>query len=397
MIIEIVLSIICWLLAAIISLPMLVVILEVLASLCYRKQGVVVDQQGALPRTVVLIPAHNEEGLIRQTLASLFSDMPPTFRVLCVAHNCTDATAEIARKEGAEAIEVSDGGGGGKPDALKAGLRWLDANPPDVVIIVDADCRVEKGALRILAAKAWALKRPAMGAYFFESGDPGRGVPTLSSLAILLKNYVRPLGLHVLGLPCLLTGSGSAYPFEIVRHAPHGEGSIAEDFQLTIDLLEQGYPTVFVPEARVYSQLPGNEGTALRQRRRWEHGHMYLVFRAAPRLLRDGLKMRDKNRIALALEVAVPPLVFLGMRWMLAEGLALVLYTFYGHVGPLFWLTGMATAFVMAVLVSWMRFAGIQQTLAAFAAVPSYLIWKLSLYSDFLERREKRWMKTGRD
>lgn len=152
---------------------------------------------------------------------------------------------------GAAVIEARDEGWGGKSDALKAGLRWLDANPPEVVVVVDADCTVSKGAVRSLATWVRVLKRPVMGAYFFAPAEMGQGLSTLSSLAILLKNFVRLLSLRALGLPCLLNGSGSAYPFQAIRNAPHGEGSIAEDFQLAIDLIHQGHPTTFVPEARI--------------------------------------------------------------------------------------------------------------------------------------------------
>lgn len=394
---EVGLSTLVWLAAVLTSVPMLLVIVEAIAALGFRKRKLTVAPGKEFPRTVVLIPAHNEEDVISRCLASLSVDLPPNCRLLCVAHNCTDATAEVARRLGAEVIEVRDEGRGGKPDALKAGLRWLDANPPEVVVIVDADCVVSEGAVRMLATRAGELNRPVMGAYFFASADAEQGLSTLSSLAVLLKNYVRPLGLHALGLPCLLNGSGSAYPFHAIRNAPHGKGAIAEDYQLAVDLLQRGYPTTFVPEARVEGLLPKREDTALRQRRRWEHGHMFLAFRTGPRLMLEGLKRLDKHRIALALEVSVPPLAFLGMIWAVAAGLSFALYAFHGDGGPLGFLTGTAATFASAVLLSWMRFAGVKPTLAALAAVPGYLMWKLPMYRDFFTRRETRWVKTARD
>ncbi len=391
------LSLLVWLITVLTSVPMLVVMMEAIAVLGFRQRRVTATPGKEFPRTVVLIPAHNEKDVIGRSLASMAVDLPPNCRLLCIAHNCTDTTAEIARSLGAEVIEVQDEGRGGKPDALKAGLRWLEASPPEIVVVVDADCVVSEGAVRALAQRAWELNRPVMGAYFFAPVDAKKGLATLSSLAVLLKNYVRPLGLHALGLPCLLNGSGSAYPFQVIRNAPHGEGAIAEDYQLSIDLLRQGYPTTFVPEARIQGQLPMREDTALRQRRRWEHGHLFLVFRTGPRLLLEGLRRLDKDCLALAMEVTVPPLAFLGLMWVVAVSLSLALYAFYGHGAPLSFLTGTAAAFAAAVLMSWMRFAGVKQTLTALAAVPGYLMWKLPMYRDFLSRRETRWMKTERD
>lgn len=384
-----------WLGALWVCLPLWIVTLEALVALGYRRGADQADM-GDMPDTVVLMPAHNEEAVIVRTLESLNADLPANCRLLCVAHNCTDATADLARRHGAEVIEVRDAGTGGKPDALKAGLRWLDAKPPEVVVIVDADCVVAPGTLRALATQAKRLGHPVMGAYFFAPAGADRGVATLSSLAVMLKNFIRPLGLHRLGQPCLLNGSGSAYPFPVIRAVPHGEGSIAEDYQLALDLLRRGHSTTFVPEARVDGQLPARQSTAQRQRRRWEHGHLFLAFRAAPRLLLEGLARLDPGRIALALELAVPPLAFLGLMWAGAASVALMLHALWGE-SPLPLLLATAAAFLAAVLAAWARYAGPRATLAALAAAPAYLAWKLPIYRDFFTRRETRWMKTNRD
>lgn len=384
-----------WLAGLLTCLPMWVVIGEAVAALGHRRGNRSVSQE-PMPDTVVLMPAHNEEAVIGQTLASLREDLPENCRVLCVAHNCSDATAEIARRHGAEAIEVRDGGGGGKPDALKAGLRWLDAAPPEVVVIIDADCQVSRGTIRALATQAKRLDHPVMGAYFFAPPDSGQGITTLSSLALTLKNFIRPLGLHQLGLPCLLNGSGSAYPFRVIREVPHGEGSIAEDYQLTIDLLRRGYRTRLVPEARVDGQLPKREATAQRQRRRWEHGHLFLSLHTAPRLILEGLQRLDADRLALGLEVAVPPLAFLGLAWAGASAFALAVQILLGS-GPLALLLITASVFTTALMAAWIRFAGATQTVQAMLAAPGYLLWKLPIYRDFFTRRETRWIKTNRD
>ncbi len=376
---------------------MSVVVIEVLSAMLLGGQKVASDGPSSLPDSVVLIPAHNEQDLIGKTLESLLPTLWDRCRALCVAHNCTDETARVARNRGVGVVEVNDDGTGGKPDALKAGLRSLDAAPPDVIVVIDSDCLVDPGSISLLASKAYELNRPVMGTYLFASADPASGVGQLSSLAVLLRNYVRPLGLHSLGLPCLLNGSGSAYPFEVIRNAPHGEGSIAEDYQLAVDLLKKGYPTEFVPQARVDGQLPMRKNTALRQRRRWEHGQLILAFKTAPRLFISGLVDRDMKRIAIALELLVPPLAFLGLVWLSSATVSLGIAIGYGYEQPLIvtFTTGMF--FAGAVFASWLRFAGIRPTFRALMAIPKYLVWKLPLYRDFFTRRETRWKKTERD
>lgn len=391
------LAVLAWLSVALVLLPMLVVVAEIIGALLWRARYSPIAPLNLNPHTVVLIPAHNEQGSIGRAIGSLSVALPSNCYLLCVAHNCTDQTAEIARQLGAQVLEVKDDGQGGKPDAIKAGLRCLDAAPPEIVVIVDADCTVSPGAIQTLAVRARETNRPVMAVYCFAPAVSEQGLSVLSSLAVLLKNYVRPLGLHRFGLPCLINGSGSAYPFSLIRNVPHGDGSIAEDYQLTIDLLRKGYPTLLVPEARVDGQLPTPDKIALRQRRRWEHGHLFLTFRVAPRLLFEGLLRLDKNRIALAVELGVPPLAFLGVLMSLALGVALLLQIIYGDHRPLSVLLVAMLLFVLAILLSWLRFAGIRQTVTGLVALPRYVLWKLPMYRDFFTRRETRWVKTERD
>ncbi|MBK7727716.1 MAG: glycosyltransferase family 2 protein [Gammaproteobacteria bacterium] len=378
------------LLAAYVSVSMWMVIIEVLAAMTYRYRcSESIDAQPGQPhKTVILIPAHNEEGEIGRTLEALTRELFPNYSLLCVAHNCSDATASIARSFGADVIEFNNDGAGGKPDALKAGLRWLDASPPDVVVIIDGDCSVAAGAIQALSTQAMRLGRPVMGAYLFSAPEEGHRLAKLSSLAITLKNYIRPLGLHQLGLPCLLNGSGSAFPFRLIREAPHGEGSIAEDYQLSVDLLNLGYPTTFVPEARVDSRLPGRERSAQKQRRRWEHGHLYLSFTTAPRMLLNGLIGLDKHRIALGLELLVAPLTYLSLLLAVCDNC--------GQAFPRCFTMLFSACFdcnrhciYRGFTGVWFKFSGFDTTVSALLFVPKYIIWKLPIYRDFFYAQGK--------
>ncbi|WP_404361169.1 glycosyltransferase [Methylotuvimicrobium sp. KM1] len=251
------------------------------------------------------------------------------------------------------------------------------------------------GSIRLLATQAKAWNAPVMGCYLFTPAtDTGRAA--FSSLAIMLKNFIRPLGLWRLGLPCLLNGSGSAYPFSLLRNAPHGEGFIAEDYQLTVDLLEQGYPTRFVPTARIVGQFPHKDATAQKQRRRWEHGHLHLSLHVAPRLLLNGISLFDKNRLAIGLDLLVPPLVYLaligGVVATLAFGKAAL-----GQVWPLQVMSVSVVLFVVSLILAWGRYAELAVTLQTLAELPRYVLWKLPIYRDYFRQRETRWMKTERD
>lgn len=65
-------------------------------------------------RFSVLIPAHDEAATIGAALASLRAQERPPERVVVVADNCTDDTADIARGLGAHVV-VTRGNTGGRP------------------------------------------------------------------------------------------------------------------------------------------------------------------------------------------------------------------------------------------------------------------------------------------
>src|SRR5205085_11222499 len=119
------------------------------------------------------------------------------------------------------------------------------AGPAAVVVVIDADCRVADGSLDRLVSDAAATGRPVQAAYTLDP-PPGADVRAqLSAYAFRFKNVVRPLGLRRLGLPCLLTGSGMAVPWAILRNAPLASGNIVEDMRLGIDLALAGHPPLF--------------------------------------------------------------------------------------------------------------------------------------------------------
>lgn len=80
----------------------------------------------------VIIPARDEEA----TIATVVAALPPGVRALVVDNGSTDATAARAARAGATVLTVPEPGYG---RAVRAALATLAADPPDVVVVLDAD------------------------------------------------------------------------------------------------------------------------------------------------------------------------------------------------------------------------------------------------------------------
>ncbi|MEO0408000.1 MAG: glycosyltransferase, partial [Cyanobacteria bacterium P01_A01_bin.135] len=305
--------------AAILSIPIGTVFLECAAALLPPRSS----RQRALPeRATVLIPAHNEAAVISQTLTSVMAHRPDRAEVCVVADNCSDETVAIAQQFGVTVIERHNQAQRGKGYALDYGLSHLADNPPEVVVMVDADCSVEAETMSLTMSQAHASQRPVQALYLMEMPPEPSAADSISALAFLVKNWVRPAGLDRLGLPCLLTGTGMAFPWSVIRSAPLASGNIVEDMQLGLDLAIAGYPPQFCAAARLTGRLPSDKDAAKEQRTRWEHGQLSTLLTQVPRLLKQAALQRRVDLLALALEMAVPPLSLLVLLWLSLFALA---------------------------------------------------------------------------
>ena len=219
----------------------------------------------------------------------------------------------------------------------------------------------------------------------------------IAEFAWVLRNKVRPLGLWRLGLPCQLMGTGMAFPWECLRTSALASGHIVEDLKLGIDLARAGHAPLFCPDALVTSRFPDSASGLESQRTRWEHGHLSVIFRDAPRLVLESVLHRRPALLALALDLSVPPLALLALQLLLVWLATLALYALTATAVPL-WLASIGfVLFALAVFTAWARFARHVVSLASLALAPLYVLWKIPLYAKFLVSRQIDWVRSRRD
>jgi cellulose synthase/poly-beta-1,6-N-acetylglucosamine synthase-like glycosyltransferase len=352
---------------------------------------------GIRDRLAALVPAHDESAVIGQTLAVLAPQLGQGDRLLVVADNCADDTAAIARAVGAEVVERTDATRRGKGYALDFGVRHLAGDPPEVVVVIDADCKVSEDALNRLARAASVTGRPAQALYLMHALE-GSGIKArVGEFAWRVKNHVRPLGLANLGLPCQLMGTGMAFPWALLRDAKLASGEIVEDMKLGLDLAQAGHPPLFCPEALVTSEFPADEGARGTQRTRWEHGHLGLIVTEAPSLFWQALRRGDAKLVALTLDLAVPPLALLAL---VVGGLTAIsgLAAALGWASPMLFFVALGALglLVLSVLVAWARWGRAILSLRELLALPLYALAKVPMYALFWVRRQTEWVRTKR-
>jgi cellulose synthase/poly-beta-1,6-N-acetylglucosamine synthase-like glycosyltransferase len=345
-----------------------------------------------------LMPAHNEASIIAATLHSIAPQLAKTDRVLVIADNCMDDTAALARSMGVEVIERADLQQRGKGYALDYGIRYLERDPPEVVIVMDADCRAAPGAIDKLAGLCLKTSRPIQALYLMHAKQDAGLKMRIAEFAWIVRNQARPEGLFRLGLPCQLMGTGMAFPWLRIKTAKLASGEIVEDLKLGIDLARAGAPPLFCADALVTSDFPNSSDGVQGQRTRWEHGHLRLLITEVPRLLVSSFFPKGNiNLLALALDLAVPPLALLTLLVTAVWCASAILYVSTKTTFPLRIASADIVLLVLAVFMSWHRYGRQTITFGKLALAVFYALWKIPLYTRFLFARQVSWVRSKRN
>lgn len=379
------------LVAWLIALPPLILLLILAIELIAAQAPVRARPTGAAPRSMILIPAHDEAAGIAATIAALRRGAPD-IPILLVADNCRDDTAAVARELGVETIERHDPERIGKGFALAFARDHLAAAPPEVVLLIDADCTLAGESLARLAAAAQMTGRPVQSAYLMRPRPDLGAKVALSGFAFLVRNLVRQRGLAQLGAPALLTGSGIAFPWTTFVAAPLATGDLVEDLAIGVALARAGMAPCFLPEVQIWSD-PASPRALRAQRTRWEQGFLRTGLPLVPGLLGAG----RWPLFWMGLHLLVPPLALLGT----IEALALIALAALGATGasalPLHLLITAIAVLLLLLLLAWARFGRTQIRASQLLALPLYMAWKLPIYIAALVRPERRWKRTDRD
>jgi len=364
-----------------------------LSRLAHRDAGAATNQ----PLVSVLVPAHNEERDIASTVGQILQARYATgmIRVVVIADNCTDRTADVARQAGAQVVERTDLANRGKGQALGWALRehrqlFADSQ---LLAIIDADMNVEPGFFQEMARLFMREQiQVAQGRYVVS--NPGRSV--LSSVGFAsycYVNHVRPAGRCFWGGTADLKGSGMVFRTSFLLQRGWTAHSIAEDIQLGKELMLDGVRVSFAQHAIVRSDIPATLAQVNVQQARWEGGKHHVIAALLPRTLAALLRRPSVLLLDGLLDMLVPPLsvaILLNLC-----GLALGWWAAPATI-PVF---GSSLAVFAVAVISGLVLnrapAGVYLRLAA---APLFLVWKLGLLARLAIRpSETSWNRTPRD
>jgi cellulose synthase/poly-beta-1,6-N-acetylglucosamine synthase-like glycosyltransferase len=350
------------------------------------------DPRGRYPafRLAVIIPAHNEESLIGQCVESLRVSAAGTgTRIVVIAHNCSDHTAERASQAGAEVVVYDDPHARGKGFALMRGFEHVFASTTEAVLIVDADSTVSENLIQLTSHALTGGAAVVQCRYELESNA---SLPKTRLRALAFRGFtlIRAGGRARLGLSAGILGNGFALRREVLEQTPYKALSVVEDLEYHVQLLLSGKRVFFLEEAVVFSHATASASGDITQRARWEGGRAMVARRWIVPLGCRAVSGRPHLAEPL-LDLSSLPLGF--------AALAL----FVGLCLPLAWLRIYSvSAFAIIgfhVLAAAWKGPDFLEDICSLARVPGYIFWKVSIIPHLLQgsRRNAAWIRTERE
>ena len=244
---------------------------------------------GYSPRVAVLIPAYNEETVIVRTIRSVLNSDYKNLHVIVIDDGSNDRTAEVAREAytaeiAAGRLQVLTQPNGGKAAALNYAL---DRMTEEVYVGIDADTVIAADAISKLIPH---FEDPRIGAMAGNAkvGNRVNLWTRWQALEYITSQNFERRALDLFHVVTVVPGAIGAWRTAPVKAAGgYPLNTVAEDADLTMNLLEQGFKVDYEDRALAFTEAPINAKGLMRQRFRWSFGILQSVWKHRAAFVRN--------------------------------------------------------------------------------------------------------------
>ena len=236
---------------------------------------------GYAPRVAVLIPAYNEETVIVRTIRSVMKSDYKNLRIIVIDDGSTDQTFNVARDAYPEQIANGSLTVLTKPNAGKAeALNYALSNMTEEIYVgIDADTVISHDAISKLVPH---FANPRIGAVAGNAkvGNRVNLWTRWQALEYITSQNFERRALDLFNVVTVVPGAIGAWRTQAVLDGGcYPVNTVAEDADLTMNLLEQGYYAIYEDRAYAFTEAPVNMNGLMRQRFRWSFGILQAVFK----------------------------------------------------------------------------------------------------------------------
>lgn len=265
----------------------------------------------------IVVCARNEENVIGRLIESVKkSDYPSDkIQIFVVAHNCTDSTAQVAREKGAIVFEYDNPEERMKGYALRHGFNRIKEEYGiesfDGYFIMDADNIIRSDYIsKMNDAFVANNEEAAITSYRNSKNFNENHMSMMYGMYFLYGCRFEQRGRAVVGSTTRVTGTGFLFSNKQVKDG-WNYLTMTEDWEFSADIVTEGNKTDYCDEAVFYDEQPTTVPIMLRQRLRWQKGHMQVFFTRYAKLVssifnpKKYCKEGKKNRVFSKYDLSV--------------------------------------------------------------------------------------------
>ena len=281
-----------------------------------------------LPGVSVLIPAHNEESVIIQTVKSVLASNLQDLRVVVVNDGSSDRTGELLDAHFGQdpRVRILHQVNRGKAAALS---RALGEAQTDIVVTIDADTEIEPDAIPKLL-RHFSDEKVGAVAGNVKVGNRSRWLTRWQALEYITSQNMEKRAFDLLNCITVVPGALGAWRRKAIEAAGGiTADTVAEDADLTLAIRRLGWHVDYDEDAIAWTEAPETPAVLIRQRFRWTFGTLQSFWKHSDTLFRPkygtlgfvALPNIFLFQLFLPLISPVIDLLFMGsvIAWALAE------------------------------------------------------------------------------
>jgi cellulose synthase/poly-beta-1,6-N-acetylglucosamine synthase-like glycosyltransferase len=237
------------------------------------------------PFVSVIVPAYNEEMVIKNTINSLLASNYDAYEIIVVDDGSVDRTSDIIRENFAanDRVRLVPASAGGKAAALNVGLRYAKG---EIVIALDADTLFAPQAIGALAHR---FADPKMGAVAGNAkvGNRINIVTRWQALEYITSQNMDRRAFASLNCITVVPGAVGAWRRHLIEQAGGFQSdTLAEDQDLTLSIRRMGHDIGYEEDAIAWTEAPDRLSSLAKQRFRWAFGTLQCMRKHIDALFR---------------------------------------------------------------------------------------------------------------
>ncbi|HUX60801.1 MAG TPA: glycosyltransferase family 2 protein [Ignavibacteriaceae bacterium] len=253
---------------------------------------------GYSPFVSIIVPVYNEEKVVADSIKSLLDLDYNNYEIIVVNDGSSDKTMSVAEslvgfqkgKYSEVKVSLINKPNGGKAKALNAGIRLSKA---EIVLCMDGDSQLSTDSIK-LAVRHFSNREIGAVAGNVKVLNRGKFFTDLQALEYIEGLNMARSAQSYVRLVNIIPGPIGLFRKKAIEEAGYySSDTFAEDADLTLKILANGWKIYYEPNSISYTEAPAKLQQLLKQRYRWTRGILQSIRKHKKLLVNPSINIGD--------------------------------------------------------------------------------------------------------